>query len=203
MLNFHYSFFPFFIDQIMSLAGCYSDYKNIKIVIRGGSRTAATSKMERFVIIVNGFQDYHKALHLGCCSSPRSASGNNDNLHQLDQKRKQLIICTTFRSSRSQMFFKIGVLKNFAIFTEKHLCWSLFLIKLQASRPKRLRQRCFPVDIAKFLRTDFVIDHLRCLILNILLDSYILTESLFYSAARFTAVLRTLLRINDGVSLRI
>ena len=36
----------------------------------GGSRTAAASKMERFVIIVNGFQ----LLHLGCCSSPRSAS---------------------------------------------------------------------------------------------------------------------------------
>ena len=27
------------------------------------------------------------------------------------------------------MFFKIGVLKSFAIFTAKHLCWSLFLIK--------------------------------------------------------------------------
>ena len=54
-------------------------------------RSAATSKMECFVIIVNGFQPitisqstpswmlpavnyYHKALHLGCCSSPRSAS---------------------------------------------------------------------------------------------------------------------------------
>ena len=30
------------------------------------------------------------------------------------------------------MLFKIGVLKNFAIFTGKHLYWSLFLIKLQA-----------------------------------------------------------------------
>ena len=38
---------------------------------RGGSRAVATSKMERFVIIVNY---YHKALHLGCCSSPRSTS---------------------------------------------------------------------------------------------------------------------------------
>ena len=28
------------------------------------------------------------------------------------------------------MFFKIGVLKNFATLTGKHLCWSLFLIKL-------------------------------------------------------------------------
>ena len=35
---------------------------------RGGSRTAATSKMERFV------NYYHKALHLGFCSSPRFAS---------------------------------------------------------------------------------------------------------------------------------
>ena len=30
-------------------------------------------------------------------------------------------------SSRSQIFFKTGVLKNFANFTGKHLCWSLFL----------------------------------------------------------------------------
>ena len=36
------------------------------------------------------------------------------------------------RSSCSQMFFKIGELENFIIFTGKHLCWSLFLIKLQA-----------------------------------------------------------------------
>ena len=45
--------------------------KNIEI--RGGSRTAATSKMEHFVKIVDGFQ-LHKELHLACCSSPRSAS---------------------------------------------------------------------------------------------------------------------------------
>ena len=41
------------------------------IVIRGGSETAATSKMELFVIIVNGC---HKVLYLGCYSSPRSAA---------------------------------------------------------------------------------------------------------------------------------
>ena len=33
------------------------------------------------------------------------------------------------------MFFKIGVIKNFANFTEKHLSWSPILIKLQALRP--------------------------------------------------------------------
>ena len=30
------------------------------------------------------------------------------------------------RSSRSQRFFKIGALKNFAILSGKHLCWCLF-----------------------------------------------------------------------------
>ena len=36
------------------------------------------------------------------------------------------------RSSRSYVFFKIGVLKNFPNFTREHLHWSLFLINLQA-----------------------------------------------------------------------
>ena len=44
-------------------------------IFRGGSKTAVTSKMARFVIIVNAFVNYyHKALHLGCCNSLRSAS---------------------------------------------------------------------------------------------------------------------------------
>ena len=38
----------------------------------------------------------------------------------------------TLRSSHSQMFFKIVILKNFSIFAKKHLCSCLFLIKLQA-----------------------------------------------------------------------
>ena len=34
-----------------------------------------------------------------------------------------------YRSSRLKLIFKIGNLKNFAIFTGKQLCWSLFWIK--------------------------------------------------------------------------
>ena len=44
-------------------------------------------------------------------------------------------------SSRSQMFFKIGVLKNFAISTEKHLCRSLFFNKVVSFRPENLLKR--------------------------------------------------------------
>ena len=54
------------------------------------------------------------------------------------------------------MFFKIGILKNFVIFTGKHLCWSLFLIKLTQKTSKKLKHRCFLVNIAEFLRTLFL-----------------------------------------------
>ena len=36
------------------------------------------------------------------------------------------------KNSHRQCSVKEGVLKNFSNFTRKHLCWSLFLIKLQA-----------------------------------------------------------------------
>ena len=39
---------------------------------------------------------------------------------------------------RSQMFFKIGILKNFTNFIGKDLCWSFLVIKLQALRPATL-----------------------------------------------------------------
>ena len=51
------------------------------------------------------------------------------------EDRFMLKEAATTRSSRLQMLFKIGVLKNFAIFTGKHPCWSLFKIKLQAWKP--------------------------------------------------------------------
>ena len=45
-----------------------------------------------------------------------------------------------YSSSPSQIFFKMGFLKNFANFTGKHLCWSLFLIKLQAWRRIKIQK---------------------------------------------------------------
>ena len=64
-------------------------------------------------------------------------------------------------NSRSQMFSKTILLKYFAIFTGKHLYWSLFLIQFQDWRPvflfkKRLQHRCFSVNIAQSLRMAFL-----------------------------------------------
>ena len=63
------------------------------------------------------------------------------------------------------------VLKNVVIFTGKHLCWSLFLIKLQACKfiEKRLQHWCFPLHVRKFLRTRFLKNISERLLLIILL----------------------------------
>ena len=45
------------------------------------------------------------------------------------------------RSNHRRCSNKKGVLKNFAVFTGKHLCWNLLLIKLQAFRPATLLKR--------------------------------------------------------------
>ena len=60
-----------------------------------------------------------------------------------------------------QVFYKKAALKTFVIFRGKNLCWSLFFNKSAVSQSwnfikKWLQHRCFPVNIAKFLRTPVV-----------------------------------------------
>ena len=69
-------------------------------------------------------------------------------------------IHTRHRNNRSQLFFKIGVLKKISNFTGKHLCWSLFdnVAGPQASNfiRKSLKHRCFHLKVSKFLKTPFL-----------------------------------------------
>ena len=53
------------------------------------------------------------------------------------RKDAQYLLLTLWLEVQKQPFpgvLQNNFLKNFAIFTRKHLCWSLFLIKLQTSR---------------------------------------------------------------------
>ena len=81
------------------------------------------------------------------------------------------------RNSRQEAFFKKGVLRNFEQFTGKHLCQGLFFNKVPGSG-QRLWRRCFPVNFSKLLRTPFLTEHLRWLLLNNYSFS-ILTFSIF------------------------
>ena len=68
---------------------------------------------------------------------------------------------SNFRNSRLEVFCKKGVLRNFAKFTGKHLCQSLFFNKVACLRPtfllkKRLWHRCFHVNFAKLQEHVFL-----------------------------------------------
>ena len=86
-----------------------------------------------------------------------------------------------YRTSRLEVFRKKGVLKNFANFTEKHLCQSLGLELCQASPYNLLKKRPwyrrFSVKFAKFLRTPFFIEHLRWLLLGAVLKKCLKRDS--------------------------
>ena len=71
------------------------------------------------------------------------------------------------RSSHQRCSIKQTALENFAIFTGKHLCRSLFFVKVASLRPetlfkKRLQHRCFLVNIKKFLRAPILKNICEC-----------------------------------------
>ena len=76
-------------------------------------------------------------------------------------------ICNFF-CSRSQAFGYVGVLKNYVKLTAKHLCWSLILIKPQASylqsvafiKEKSPRQ-VFPCEFCEIFKNNFYVKQLR------------------------------------------
>ena len=67
---------------------------------------------------------------------------------KVKQNKDKSISLTIFMSSAvhlqkqpPELFCKKSVLKNFANFVGKHLCWSLFLRKLHTFRPATLLER--------------------------------------------------------------
>ena len=77
-----------------------------------------------------------------------------------------------YRSSHQRCSAKKGVLRNFAKFTGKHLCQSTFFNKVAGLRSatllkKILWHRCFPVNFAKFLKTPFLQNTSRRLLLSL------------------------------------
>ena len=83
---------------------------------------------------------------------------------------------TSDRSSRPEVFCKKCILENFAKFTGKHLCQSLFFNKTTGLRRatfliERPWRRCFPVNFAKLLRTPFLMEQFWWLLLVRLCNS--------------------------------
>ena len=78
---------------------------------------------------------------------------------------------TEMKKKPLEVFRKKGVLRNFTKFTGKHLYQSLFFNRVADLGPaallkKGLLHRCFPVNLAKFLRTPFFRNTSRRLLLE-------------------------------------
>ena len=97
--------------------------------------------IKRFILIVNGWKltsyDSLSALKQFFVLMEARAYNNlllllllyrKQYLHECQRKTLRLSFVNPRRgkSSSSQKFFKLSVLKNFANFTGKHLCWCLF-----------------------------------------------------------------------------
>ena len=82
------------------------------------------------------------------------------------EKSKRAIIenSTNVQKQPLEVFHKKTVLRNFAIFIGKHLCWSLFLIKL-------FQYGCFMVNIGKFLKTAILKNICEWLLLDVVFNS--------------------------------
>ena len=72
------------------------------------------------------------------------------------------------KSSRSQIIFEISSIKNFPIFTGKHLFRGLFLHTCNIFIYKETPTQVSPVDIVNFLRADFFIENPQWLLLTVL-----------------------------------
>ena len=94
---------------------------------------------------------------------------------------------TMYRSSRPEVFFQKGVLKNLAqenAYARASFSWS-YMLRPTTSLKKRLTltrcwHRCFPVNFAKFLRTSFLTEHLRWLLLDLIDSTNLLFGSCVY-----------------------
>ena len=89
------------------------------------------------------------------------------------------------RSSHQRCSMWKGVLRNFAKFTRKHQCQSLFLKKVAGLRPatlfkKRLRHKCFSVNFLKFLRTPFLQNTSGRLVLMRLVLNFLMQNNSVY-----------------------
>ena len=99
---------------------------------------------------------------------------------KLDSFGVKAIVTKTFAKKKRIINFSKWILsqdfqkqssRSVLLFTGKQLCQSLFFKKVAGLRPatllkKRLWRRCFSVNVVKFLRTPFYMQHLWWLFLG-------------------------------------
>ena len=94
---------------------------------------------------------------------------------KIEQNRTFVLHTEHSQKQSPEVFYKKAALSNFAIFTGKHLKACNFI-------KKRLQYKCFPVNIADFLRTSILKNICERLLLHLFL---IKTSDAFAAAKHF------------------
>ena len=136
----------------------FSKCDQIRRFLRIWSYLLKKALMEKFISCAVKFKLLLDEILIKWISVILSVSIHSGKLFYNKQKHSPVVFC------------KKGVFRDFAKFTGKHLCQSVFFNKV-GLRPatllkKRLWHRCFPVNFEKFLRTPFLTEHLWWLLLN-------------------------------------
>ena len=126
-----FNFTGFFLYLLKAL-----ENQRFSDVLRGYRKRPVVRKMQEIVTLIRDNIKNHVFMDEGKWLG-KSQWKNYKQCWMILRGKNTLL----FRSSCSQMFFKIDFLKNFAKFTGKHLCWSLFLINLQAWKAATLSKR--------------------------------------------------------------
>ena len=106
-----------------------------------------------------------------------------------------------FRSSHRRYFIEKSVLKNFATFTGKHLCWSLSFNKgLKKETPTQL----FSCEYCKMIKSTYFEEHLQT-DASVLPSKYNRAESplLYEFNVNFLELYRTISELKDTVKFQI
>ena len=70
------------------------------------------------------------------------------------------VLNTPLQKQPPELFYKKSVLKNFAKFTRKHLCQSLFFNKVAGLRPKReTLAQVFSCEFSEIFKNTFFTEH--------------------------------------------
>ena len=106
---------------------------------------------------------------------------------QIDGFMMYCIYMISIQKQPLEVFCKKALLRNSTKFTGKHVWQSLFFNKVAGLRPatllkKRLWHRCFPVNFVKFLRTPFLRNTSRLLLLSIIVTIDIMVINTFIIA---------------------
>ena len=160
-----FSWFPTTVNHQLTFSKFFAFTKVLcydKVVITHFQSSFSLNSIQVTIMLVGADQNsrrlqFHMCLHI---------SHAGDYVTGKTEKHLIIFLHKIHGSSRSQMLFKIGVPKNFANFTGKNLCLSLFLVT-----KTRVQHRCFPVNFKKFLRTPFFTEHLRQFLKTFLIKS--------------------------------